>query len=100
MPCATSSACSRPEMSRATARLRSARRSACPHCGRETKTVEGVCADCWGTKEEGHRQFFVPKRGGSPDWFGLPGWLFPDDLAWLGVAVAFVVLLVVALRVT
>jgi hypothetical protein len=79
-------------MSRATLSLRAARRSPCPHCNRETKTVEGVCADCWGTKEEGHRQFFVRKRGGSP------GWFFLDDLVWLAVVLAFVLLLVTALR--
>jgi hypothetical protein len=91
MPCATSLACLPLEMSRATLSLRLARRSPCPHCGRETKTVEGVCADCWGTKEQGRRQFFVEKRGGSP------GWFFLDDLLWLpvvlalGIAVIFIV---------
>jgi hypothetical protein len=35
--------------------------SACPHCGRQTKTVQGVCADCWGSK--GGRQFWVRKDG-------------------------------------
>jgi hypothetical protein len=77
-------------VSRATLTLRFARRSPCPHCGRETKTVEGVCADCWGTKEEGHRQFFVPKRGASP------GWFFLDDLVWLVVALAFAVVVLKA----
>jgi hypothetical protein len=69
-------------MSRATLSLRFARRSACPHCARQTKTVEGVCADCWGTKEEGHRQFFVQKRDGTP------GWFFLDDRLWLPLVLA------------
>jgi hypothetical protein len=69
-------------MSRATYSLHLARRTPCPHCGRNTKTIEGVCADCWGSKEEGHRQFFVEKRHGSP------GWFFLDDLFWLPVLLA------------
>ena len=44
--------------------------------------MEGVCADCWGTMEKGHRQFFVQKRDGSP------GWFFLDDLLWLRVVLA------------
>ena len=31
----------------------------CPHCGRDSKTVQGVCADCWGSK--GGRQFWGRK---------------------------------------
>lgn len=79
-------------MSRATLSLRAARRSPCPHCNRETKTVEGVCADCWGTKEEGRRQFVVQKRGGSP------GWFFLDDLVWRAVALALGLGVIVLVR--
>jgi hypothetical protein len=78
-------------MSRATYSLRLARRSPCPHCGRESKTVEGVCADCWGTKEEGHRQFFVQKRQGSPGWFF-------DDLRWLPLLVGIALGVIYVLR--
>jgi hypothetical protein len=41
-------------------RLAFAPSSRCPHCGRDSKTVQGVCADCWGSKEG--RQFWVRKR--------------------------------------
>lgn len=75
-------------MSRATYSLRVARRSHCPHCGRETKTVEGVCADCWGTKEKGHRQFFLRKGQGSPGWFGV------DDALWVAVMLLLVLTVV------
>jgi hypothetical protein len=37
--------------SRAFAALSRAPRSPCPHCGRESKTVQGVCADCWQIKD-------------------------------------------------
>ena len=37
--------------SRAAAELAAAPASPCPHCGRTTKTVQGVCADCWGVKD-------------------------------------------------
>ena len=33
-------------------RLRRARSSACGNCRRVTKTVDGVCAECWAVKEE------------------------------------------------
>jgi hypothetical protein len=33
--------------------------SRCPHCGRDSKTVQGVCADCWGSK--GGREFWARK---------------------------------------
>ena len=35
--------------------------SPCPHCGRTTKTVQGVCADCWGSK--GGRLLWMRKSG-------------------------------------
>ena len=39
-------------MSRAAARLQEAPVSPCPSCGRESRTVQGVCTDCWAPKEE------------------------------------------------
>jgi hypothetical protein len=56
--------------------------------------VEGVCADCWGAKEEGHRQFFVQKRDGSPGWFSL------DDLVWLRVVLALGIAVILIVRST
>jgi hypothetical protein len=62
----TSSASSRrrrrlgpPRVTRSGIELRLARRSLCPHCGRVSPTVQGVCADCWGSK--GGRQFWIRK---------------------------------------
>lgn len=40
---------------RAAAELRHAAATPCAACGRETKTVEGVCAECWEPKEPGAR---------------------------------------------
>ncbi len=37
--------------SRTAQELAEASSSPCPHCGRTTKTVQGVCADCWGVKD-------------------------------------------------
>ena len=45
-------------MSRASRELRRAPRSPCPHCGRETKTVSGVCAECWRAKQSGAHEVF------------------------------------------
>jgi hypothetical protein len=44
-------------VSKAVARLRLAPSSRCPACGRITKTVDGVCADCWAPKEPNARTF-------------------------------------------
>jgi hypothetical protein len=49
--------------SKSTVRLALAPSSPCPSCGRITKTVQGVCADCWGSK--GGRQFWVRRYQGS-----------------------------------
>jgi hypothetical protein len=41
----------RRRVGRAVLALQDAPESACPHCGRVTKTTsDGVCADCWGSK--------------------------------------------------
>jgi hypothetical protein len=55
-------------------------RSLCPHCGRTSPTVQGVCADCWGSK--GDRQFWIR----SSD----QGWPFVISPLLLGAAVALV----------
>jgi hypothetical protein len=79
-------------MSRAIRELRFARLSLCPHCGRKTKTVQGVCADCWGSKEGTGRQFFVRKTQGSPGWFPF------DDYVWFVVLAAFGLAVIYVLR--
>ena len=79
-------------MSRAIRELRFARRSPSPHCGRKTKTVQGVCADCWGSKEGAGRQFFVRKTQASP------GWVPFDDYVWLAVLAAFGLAVIYVLR--
>jgi hypothetical protein len=48
-----------PRVTRSGIELRLARRSLCPHCGRVSPTIQGVCADCWGSK--GGRQFWIRK---------------------------------------
>lgn len=48
-----------PQTSPSAIRLAFAPSSRCPHCGRDSKTVQGVCADCWGSKEGRH--FWVRK---------------------------------------
>jgi hypothetical protein len=53
-----------PRTSPSAIRLAFAPSSRCPHCGRDSKTVQGVCADCWGSK--GGRLFLARNNG--------PGW--------------------------
>jgi hypothetical protein len=53
-----------PRTSPSAIRLAFAPSSRCPHCGRDSKTVQGVCADCWGSKEG--RPFWV--RNADQDW--------------------------------
>jgi len=73
---------------------RRARRSLCPHCGKETPTERGVCTNCWGSK--GGRLFTVRKRG--PESGGQDSWLWwtwPPCLVWVlllgGVALSILV---------
>jgi hypothetical protein len=58
-------------VSKAIARLRLAPSSRCASCGRTTKTVEGVCAECWAPKDPNAR-IFRPKPRTEPlldlDW--------------------------------
>jgi hypothetical protein len=53
-------------------------------------TIQGVCADCWGSK--GGRQFWVRRSHGSPSYLEN---LFGIDPLW-PIAFALVVLLPVA----
>lgn len=73
----------------------------CPHCGRDSRTVEGVCADCWRAKRPGAHTFDRPPRT-EPlfDWASF-GWSdFELRLAAAGVlaVVGLVVGLVDGLR--
>lgn len=85
-------------MSRASRELRRAPVTPCPHCGRETKTVGGVCAECWRAKEAGAHEVFrsEPKTWRIFDW----DWDEHDLMPWLvifgAVAVVAAVLRVVA----
>ncbi len=62
-----------------------ARRSLCPHCGRVSPTVQGICADCW-----------EPKGGARPFWVrrGDQQWPFRIPPIALGILVAGVPILV------
>ena len=68
-------------------RLRRARSSPCGNCGRMTKTVDGVCAECWAVKE-GRALLARPRREGDV----LFDWDDPLDvlltLAGIGAAAA------------
>jgi hypothetical protein len=76
-----------PRTTRSALRLKLAPSSPCPHCDRTTKTVQGVCADCWGSK--GGRQVW-----GTSD----QGWPFEISPLLIGASVALVpaVILVIA----
>jgi len=50
---------------RARMRLQEAPSSECPSCGRLTKTVDGVCADCWGVKTQAGRRRAIPAAGST-----------------------------------
>jgi hypothetical protein len=71
--------------SRAARALGEAPASLCPHCGRQSKTVNGVCADCWGVKDPDRAFDFRPGPKTEPlfDWGG-----WADD--WLPVGAAAV----------
>ena len=68
-----------------------ARRSHCPHCGKETATVRGVCTECWGSK--GGRLFTVEKRGPES------GPLEPPEFWRWGCSLTMVVIVGVAVLV-
>jgi hypothetical protein len=79
---------------RARRRLEEAPSSPCPHCERVTKTVDGMCADCWGVKDpvRAKRWLVVRRRQTFFD--------DPIDLLWLvgAVVAALLVVLVAASR--
>jgi hypothetical protein len=73
-----------PRSSPSAIRLAFAPSSRCPHCGRDSKTVQGVCADCWGNKEG--RPFWV--RSADQDWpLGLSPVVVGALLAALPIAI-------------
>ena len=87
--------------SRASRVLAEAPATSCPHCGRETKTVQGFCADCWGVKDPDAAIDLRPPPRTEPllgmgsdldDWFGLSPVLVLSSILGLVVAVAVVVL--------
>ena len=76
--------------SRAADELRRAPASPCAACGRETKTVEGVCAECWEPKRPG-------ARGLSPEARRTPIFDFDIDPIWLSLALLVVLAVAVKL---
>jgi hypothetical protein len=85
---------------RARRRLEEAPTAPCPHCGRVTKTVDGVCADCWGVKDpaRAHRWLPSPRTRRIFDVSDV-GWLDPVTLLW-GVGTGIVGVLVLLLLVS
>lgn len=82
---------------RARRRLDEAPSAPCPHCGRVTKTVDGVCADCWGVKDPAKARRWRPRT--RPLLSDLDsGWLNPLNLLW-AVGTLVIALLVLALTV-
>jgi hypothetical protein len=82
---------------RARRRLEDAPSSPCPHCGRVTKTVDGMCADCWGVKDEARARRWLP----GPRTQSLFGFDWEDPLdVLLAVGIAVVVVLVTLYAVT
>ena len=78
---------------RARRRLEQAPSSPCPHCGRVTKTVDGMCADCWGVKDPVRAKRWRPRPRKEP-LLGLY-WDDPLDLLWVFGGVVLVVLVAV-----
>ena len=81
---------------RARRRLEEAPSAPCPHCGRVTKTVDGMCADCWGVKDAARAARWL-SRPGERSLFGF-AWDDPVDLLWaLGSVVLLVLVALYAL---
>ena len=83
--------------SRAAVELTRAQSSACPHCGRETKTVQGVCADCWGVKDPDvaidlspppRTEPLLGPGGDAEDLFGIAPGVVISGVVLLGAVVA------------
>jgi hypothetical protein len=80
--------------------LSEAASSPCPHCGRDTKTVQGVCSDCWGVKDPDVAIDLTPRPKTEPllglggdleDLFGVAPWVVISGVALLRVVVVAVV---------
>jgi hypothetical protein len=78
---------------RARRRLEDAPSAPCPHCGRVTKTVDGMCADCWGVKDPARARRWLPRPRREP-LFGFE-WEDPLDLLWAFGAVVLIVLVAI-----
>ena len=63
-----------------------------------TKTVDGMCADCWGVKEPERAKRWLRTRPRTRSFFGGPLIDFddPENLLWLlGAIVAFGLIVIV-----
>ena len=83
---------------RARRRLEEAPSSPCGHCGRVTKTVDGMCADCWGVKDPERAKRWLRTRPRARSFFEDPLIDFDDPahLLWLlGTIVAFGLIVIV-----
>jgi hypothetical protein len=78
--------------SRAAIELDSAPVSHCPHCGRQTRTVEGVCADCWVAKVPGAYEAMRRPAKTEPllDW-GYLGWLGWWEVCRIGLLIVVLI---------
>ena len=76
---------------RARRRLEQAPSSPCPHCGRVTKTVDGMCAYCWGVKDPSRAKRWLRAPRTRP----LFGLVSAENLLWaVGVAIGLVLVAV------
>jgi hypothetical protein len=84
---------------RARRRLEEARSSPCGHCGRVTKTVDGMCADCWGVKDPERAKRWLRARPRTRSFFEDPLIDFddPEHLLWLLGAIVAIALIVIVL---
>jgi hypothetical protein len=76
---------------RARRRLEDAPSAPCPHCDRVTKTVDGMCADCWGVKDPARARRWLHAARTRPLFDG--GLLSAENLLWaIGFAVGLLLL--------
>jgi hypothetical protein len=77
---------------RARRRLEDAPTAPCPHCGRVTKTVDGMCADCWGVKDAARARRWLHVTPRRRPLFDVE-LLSPENLLWaVGFAVGILLL--------